>query len=68
MIPERLFALLDQWISFGVVQRFHFMLKTLYVLLLKILNWLAENNDTLVIWVTTRTITLLDSDFESPIR
>ena len=61
MIPERPFALLGQWMSFGVVQRFHSMLKTLayrYLLFSEISNWPAENSDTLVVWITT--ITVLD--------
>ena len=68
MIPERLFALLDQWISFGVVQRFRSMLKTLahrqYVLFSEISNWPAENNDKLtVIWITTIVTVLDDGDY-----
>ena len=53
MTPELSFALLGQWMFFGVVQQFHFMLKTLvhrYISssISEILNWPPEKNDTFV--------------------
>ena len=69
MTPELSFALLGQWMFFGVVQQFHFMLKTLvhrYISssISEILNWPAEITIPLyllVIWIMT--ITVLVSRF-----